>query len=82
MRTSRRILLTGLAGFAVAPTVVTAAVPSPAPDDVTVAEERFARTIAAAHAPDVTCARQAGRYADAHWPEYVLAARAVLDARA
>ncbi|MBR0974490.1 MULTISPECIES: hypothetical protein [Bradyrhizobium] len=81
MNTSRRILLTGLAGLAVAPTAVAAAVPSPAPDDVTVAEERFARVIAVAHAPDVTCARQAERYADAHWPDYVVAARAVLDAR-
>lgn len=82
MDTSRRILLTGLAGFAVAPTAVAASVPSPEPGDVTVAEERFARTIAAAHAPDVTCARQAERYADAHWPDYVVAARAVLSARA
>lgn len=80
MNTSRRILLTGLAGLAVAPTTV-AAVPSSAPDDVTVAEERFARTIAAAHAPNASCARQAERYADAHWPEYVVAARAVIGAR-
>ncbi|MCG2629817.1 hypothetical protein L6654_24635 [Bradyrhizobium sp. WYCCWR 13023] len=81
MNTSRRILLAGLAGLAVAPTAVTAA-PIPAVGDTTVAEERFARMIAAAHAPDVTCVRQAGRYADAHWPEYVAAAKAVLDARA
>jgi len=81
MNTSRRILLTGLAGLAVAPTVVAAA-PAPVSDDTTVAEERFARMIAAAHAPDVTCARQAERYADLHWPDYVTAARAVLDARA
>jgi hypothetical protein len=81
MNTSRRILLTGLAGLAVAPTAVAAAVPSPAPLGVTVAEERFARTIAAAHAPDINCARQAEHYANAHWPEYVAAARAVLDAR-
>ncbi|BAR57472.1 hypothetical protein ACVIWV_007238 [Bradyrhizobium diazoefficiens] len=81
MNTTRRILLTGLAGLAVAPTAVAAAVPSAEPGDVTVAEERFARTIAAAHAPDVTCVRQAERYADAHWLEYVAAARAVLDAR-
>jgi hypothetical protein len=81
MDTSRRILLAGLAGLAVAPTVAAAA-PSAASDDVTVAEERFARMIAAAHAPDVTCARQAERYADAHWLEYVVAARAVLGARA
>jgi hypothetical protein len=82
MNTSRRILLTGLAGLAVAPNAVAAAVPSAEPGDVTVAEERFARTIAAAHAPDLTCARQAEIYADARWPEYVVAARAVLDARA
>jgi hypothetical protein len=81
MNTSRRILLAGLAGLAVAPTAVAAA-PVPAVGDNTVAEERFARVIAAAHAPDVTCARQAERYADAHWPDYVPAARAVLDARA
>jgi hypothetical protein len=79
MDTSRRILLAGLAGFAVAPTVAGAA---PAADDVTVAEERFARMIAAAHAPDVTCVRQAERYADAHWPNYVAAARSVIAARA
>lgn len=81
MNTSRRILLTGLAGLAVAPSAVAAA-PMLAVSDATVAEERFARVIAAAHAPDVTCVRQAGCYADAHWPEYVAAARAVLDARA
>nr|WP_249157861.1 hypothetical protein [Bradyrhizobium sp. KB893862 SZCCT0404] len=81
MNTSRRILLTGLAGLAVAPTAAVASVPSAEPGEVTVAEERFARTIAAAHAPDVTCARQAERYADAHWLEYVVAARAVLCAR-
>jgi len=81
MNTSRRILLTGLAGLAVAPTAVATSVPSPEPGDVTVAEERFARTIAAAHAPDISCARHAERYADAHWPEYVVAARAVLGAR-
>jgi hypothetical protein len=80
MNTSRRILLAGLAGLAVAPTAAGAA-PSVAAEDVTVAEERFARVIAAAHAPDVTCAHQSERYADAHWPEYVMAARAVLDAR-
>lgn len=80
MNTSRRILLTGLAGLAVVPTVAAAA-PAPVADDTTIAEERFARMIAAAHAPEVTCARQAERYADAHWPDYVVAARAVLDAR-
>jgi len=81
MNTSRRILLTGLAGLAVAPTAMAAA-PTPAVGDASVAEERFARLIAAAHAPDITCARQAERFADAHWPDYVAAARAVLDARA
>ncbi|MBW7961479.1 hypothetical protein [Bradyrhizobium sp. BR 10261] len=81
MNPSRRILLTGLAGLAVAPTAVAAA-PVPAAGNATVAEERFARMIAAAHASDVTGVEQAERYADAHWPEYVAAARAVLDARA
>jgi hypothetical protein len=81
MNTSRRILLTGLAGLAIAPAAVAASVPSPEPGDVTVAEERFARTIAAAHAPDITCARHAEIYADTHWPEYVVAARAVLGVR-
>lgn len=80
MNTSRRILLAGMAALAVAPTAMAAA-PAPAIADATVAEERFARLIAAAHAPDVICARQAERYADAHWPDYVVAARAVLDAR-
>lgn len=80
MNTSRRILLAGMAGLAVAPAM--AAAPAPAMADATVAEERFARMIAAAHAPDVACARQAERYADAHWPDYVVAAKAVLDARA
>lgn len=80
MNTSRRFLLAGMAGLAVAPAAAAAA-PTPAVDDATVAEERFARVIAAAHAPDVTCARQAQRFADAHWQEYVAAARAVLDAR-
>jgi len=80
MNTSRRILLAGMAGLAVAPTIAGAA-PAPVADDTTVAEERFARMIAAAHAPDITCARQAERYADAHWSESIVAARAVLDAR-
>jgi hypothetical protein len=82
MNTSRRILLAGMAGLAVAPTAVAAAASTPATDSTTVAEERFARMIAAAHAPDVACAHQAERYADAHWREYVVAARAVIDARA
>lgn len=80
MNTSRRILLTGLAGLAIVPTAAGAA-PVPASDGTTVAEERFARMIAAAHAPDITCARQAERYADAYWPDYIAAARAVIDAR-
>ncbi len=82
MKTSRRILLAGLAGLAVAPAAVVAAGPAPVPVDTTVAEEHFARMIAAAHAPDATCAHQADHYAEAHWREYVAAARAVLDARA
>lgn len=82
MNTSRRILLTGLAGLAVASTAEAVAAPLPVAGDTTVAEERFARMIAAAHAPDGICARQAERYADAHWPDYVEAARAVLGARA
>lgn len=80
MNTSRRILLAGMAGLAVAPTAM-AAVPAPAVADATVAEERFARMIAAAHAPDAASAHQAECYADAHWPDYVVAARAVLGAR-
>jgi hypothetical protein len=80
MNTSRRILLAGMAGLAVASTA-TAAAPASAIGDATIAEERFARMIAAAHAPDVSCARQAERYADARWPDYVVAARAVLEAR-
>jgi hypothetical protein len=81
MNTSRRFLLAGMAGLVVAPTTGVAA-PVPAIDGATVAEERFARTIAAAHAPGVTCARQAEHYADLHWREYIVAARAVLEARA
>ncbi len=80
MNTSRRTLLTGLAGLAIVPTAAGAA-PVPARDGTTVAEERFARMIAAAHAPDVNCARQAERYADARWPDYIVAARAVIAAR-
>jgi hypothetical protein len=82
MKTSRRILLAGLAGLAVVPTAAPAFAAPQAADDATVAEERFARMIAAAHAPDVTGVHQAEHYADAHWREYVAAARAVLDARA
>lgn len=81
MTTSRRTLLAGMAGLAVAP-AATAAAPAPVREGTTVAEERFARMIAAAHAPEVSCAGQAERYADAHWPDYVMAARAVLDSRA
>lgn len=78
MRTSRRILLAGLAGLAVAPAVAA----TQADDAATLAEERFARIIAVAHAPDITCAHQAARYANARWQDYVAAARAVLAARA
>ena len=81
MTTTRRILLAGLAGFAVAPATTPAFATTQTDAAATVAEEHFARMIAAAHAPDVACARQAERYADAHWPDYVVAARAVLDAR-
>jgi hypothetical protein len=82
MKTTRRILLAGLAGFAMALATTPALATTQTDAAATVAEERFARMIAAAHAPDVTCAQQAERYADAHWREYVVAARAVLDARA
>ncbi|MET3912754.1 hypothetical protein ABID59_007126 [Bradyrhizobium sp. S3.3.6] len=82
MNTSRRILLAGLAGLAVAPSAAPVFAATQADHGATVAEERFARTIAAAHAPDIACAHQAERYADAHWREYLVAARAVLDARA
>jgi hypothetical protein len=81
MKTSRRILLAGMAGLVAAPQAATAFGPASAADDMTVAEERFARMIAAAHAPDIACAHQAERYAEAHWQEYVAAARAVLNAR-
>lgn len=81
MKTSRRTLLAAMAGLLAAPRVASAA--SAAADEAreTVAEERFARLIAAAHAPDAR-ARQAERYADVHWRDYVAAARAVLSARA
>jgi hypothetical protein len=79
---SRRILLAGLAGLAVIPTEASAFAAPQAANDATVAEERFARMIAAAHAPDINYAHQAERYADAHWHEYIVAAQAVIDARA
>jgi hypothetical protein len=82
MKTSRRTLLAGMAGLAAVPGAASAFNPRPAVTGMTVAEERFARMIAAAHAPDINCARQAEGYADAHWPDYVGAARAVLNARA
>ncbi|MBR0716238.1 hypothetical protein [Bradyrhizobium liaoningense] len=82
MKTSRRTMLAGMAGLVAAPQAASAFVAPVATSDMTVAEERYARMIAAAHAPDVTCARQAERYAEAHWPDYVGAARAVLNARA
>ncbi|GLR85822.1 hypothetical protein [Bradyrhizobium iriomotense] len=81
MKTSRRVLLAGMAGLVAAPKGAASAHPSVGGADMTVAEEHFARLIAAAHAPDITCARQAERYAETHWPEYVTAARAVLGAR-
>ena len=81
MKTSRRTLLAGLAGLAAAPSGASAFAPMPDTTDMTVAEERFARMIAAAHAPGITCAREVERYAEAHWRDYVGAARAVLDAR-
>lgn len=82
MNTSRRILLAGLAGLAVAPAATPAVAATQVGETATLAEERFARMIAAAHAPDITCAHQAARYANAHWQDYVAAARAVLAARA
>lgn len=82
METSRRILLAGLAGLAVAPATMPAVAATQVGETATLAEERFARMIAAAHAPDITCAHQAERYANAHWQDYVAAARAVLAARA
>jgi hypothetical protein len=81
MPTSRRTLLAGLAGLATASSAASAR-PAPATETATIAEEHFARLIAAAHAPDAACASQAGRYADAHWHAYLGAARAVLSARA
>ncbi|MGY8663639.1 hypothetical protein Q3C01_14875 [Bradyrhizobium sp. UFLA05-109] len=80
--TSRRVLLTGMVGLVAAPQAASSTFASTTDAaDTTVAEERFARMIAAAHAPDVTCARQAERYAERNWREYVTAARAVLSAR-
>ena len=81
MQTSRRTLLAGLAGLAAAPAGASALGPLAGAEDMTVAEERFARMIAAAHAPGIACAREIERYAEAHWRDYVGAARAVLDAR-
>jgi hypothetical protein len=81
MKTSRRILLAGMAGLARAPHAAPALSSTTVDDGVTVAEERFARMIAAAQAPDAACAWQAEHYAEAHWREYVAAARAVLEAR-
>lgn len=80
MKTSRRILLAGMAGLAVAPRAAPAFASTVADDGATVAEERFARMIAAAHAPDLTCLQQAERYADVHW-RGMLRRRAVLEAR-
>ena len=82
MKTSRRTLLAGIAGLVAAPHAATALAPAADAADMTVAEEHFARLIAAAHAPDIACAREAERYAETHWRDYVAAARAVLSARA
>ena len=81
MQTSRRTLLAGLAGLAAAPAGASAFGPLAGAEGMTVAEERFARMIAAAHAPGITCTREVERYTEAHWRNYVGAARAVLDAR-
>lgn len=81
MKTSRRTLLAAIAALLAAPRVASAAGAASDAAKETVAEQRFARLIAAAHAPDGR-ARQADRYADAHWRDYVAAARAVLSARA
>ena len=81
MKTSRRTLLAGMAGLVAAPGAASALGPAPDHGDMTVAEERFARMIAAAHGSDVSCSRQAEHYAEAHWRDYVAAARAVLNAR-
>ena len=82
MKTSRRKLLAGMAGVIAAPQAAAAFGSSAEAGSMTVAEERYARLIAAAQAPDSGCAWHAERYADAHWRAYVGAARAVLAARA
>jgi hypothetical protein len=82
MKTSRRTLLAGLAGLAATPGSASAFAPIPDTADMTVAEERFARMIAAAHAPVIAGAQAVERCAEAHWRDYVGAARAVLIARA
>ena len=95
MKTSRRTLLAGLAGLAAAPTAATTASASPAVDagETTVAEQSFARMIAYWHRQSMgddsiaagsgrgTTSRNADHYVDAHWQNYVEAARAVLNAR-
>jgi hypothetical protein len=80
METSRRFMLAAMAGFCAAPQAAAAFGSSAGAGEMTVAEERFARLIAAAHAPTIGAAR-AERYADRHWRDYVAAARTVLDAR-
>lgn len=82
MRTSRRTLLAAMAGLLAIPPGASAVGVTTVAAETTVAEERFARLIAMAHAPDGSRARRAERYAEAHWPDYVAAARAVLGARA
>lgn len=80
MGRSRRIVLARMTALAVAPAAAPALAATRTAKSVTVAEEHYARMIAVAHAPNVTFAHRAERYADAHWQEYVSAARAVLDA--
>ena len=82
MKTSRRKMLAGMAGVIAAPQAAAAFGSNAEAGSMTVAEERYARLIAAAQAPDTGCAWKTERYADVHWPEYVAAARAVLAARA
>jgi hypothetical protein len=80
METSRRFMLGAMAGFCAAPQAAAAFGSGVDAGEMTVAEERYARLIAAAHAPTIGAAR-AERYANMHWRDYVAAARAVLDAR-
>ncbi|MBI5260808.1 MAG: hypothetical protein HY852_03190 [Bradyrhizobium sp.] len=83
MRTSRRTLLAGLAALVAGPAAAHTSSAGPTVDiqEATVAEESIARIIAAAHVRDHQGMRRPDRCADAHWRDYVDAARAVLDAR-